>query len=62
MIGFQTRNSTYYVDTFNKTVTGGYFRDRVVKYDYIQAVIGDTAKIKLLDGNLVRTGTVTNLF
>lgn len=61
MMGFQTKNSTYYVDTFNKTITGGYFRDKVVPYIYVQAVIGDNARIKLVDGNVVKTGTVRNI-
>lgn len=59
MIGFKTKNSTYYVDQYNKTVSGGYLGDKKVKYLRMQAMIGCNALIQLEDGRVVTTGLVT---
>lgn len=60
MVGFQTKNSTYYIDQVNKTITGGYFGDAIVPYTNLQVIIGCKAVIKLFDGRVVTTGIVKN--
>lgn len=58
MIGFKTRNSVYYVNTVNRTITGGKLGDKI--YSYIQAKIiqGFPAVIQLENGKVITTGTV----
>lgn len=58
MTGFKTKNSTYYVDPFNKRIRGGYFKDKWVKFNHLQAIIGKIGYIQLEDGRIVTTGKI----
>ena len=58
MIGFQTKSSTYYVDQYNKTISGGYFGEKKEKFVHMQAMIGNNAHIELADGRVVNTSIV----
>lgn len=56
--GFQTKNSTYYFDSINKTITGGVFKNNKQKYINLSCLVGNNAYITLENGKVVRTGTV----
>lgn len=59
IIGFKTANSTYHFNQFTKTITGGYFRDKVYNYVNLNCLIGSKAYITLLNGQIIETGIVT---
>lgn len=58
MVGFRTKNSIYYLDTVNKTITGGIFKNNTVRYTDINCLIGRGAYIRLYDGRVIQTGVV----
>ena len=58
MTGFKTKNNIYRIDNVNKRITGGFFGDAWVPFVSIQALIGDRARIKLQNGQVVTTSTV----
>lgn len=58
MVGFQTSNSTYYIDQINKTITGGIFKNNMYHYREIQAIVGRNGMIVLADGKIIRTGVI----
>jgi len=58
MVGFRTKNSVYYVNEQNKTITGGIFKDRVLPYTQLIAIIGFKAQITLNDGSYFETSQV----
>lgn len=60
---FSTNNSTYIVDTQNKTIVGGFLKNPV-KFSTLKAIIGEPA-IVLLDegmykGRILRTSPVVS--
>ena len=60
MYGFQTKNSTYYMNNQDKTITGGFFGERIVTYKNARVVVGDRAVIELENNDTIVTGTVRN--
>lgn len=57
MCGFQTNNTTYYVDTTNHLFWGGKFTNKV-RYLNLSAIIGARGLIYLEDGRVIKTSTV----
>lgn len=58
MIGFKTKNSNYYIDPHDKTISGGAFSDGIYPYDKVEYVLGSPAKIRLINGAEYKTSTV----
>ena len=48
MVGFRTFNSTYYVDTANKTITGGFLKDKKYVYTKASIMIGAPAIVNII--------------
>ena len=54
-----TKHSRYFVDTQNKTITGGIFQDESYSYENISPVmVGGKAKMELSNRRLVVTSTI----
>lgn len=58
MVGFRTKNSVYYINQYDRTITGGVLKDKVYHYYKLQAIIGCRAVINLTDGREITTGIV----
>ena len=56
--GFKTKNSRYYVNQFERTITGGIFGDNVYRYDSLRCIQGYKAYITLVNGQVIETGVV----
>lgn len=58
MFGFKTKNSTYYMNQKDKTISGGFFGEQIVCYKNAQVIVGAPSIIDLENGDVVKTGTV----
>ena len=58
MSGFRTKNSTYYIDSARRIVTGGFLGNEECVYTNAVAIIGSRAQISLADGREIITSTV----
>ena len=60
MSGFETKSSVYYLDTRNKRISGGIFKDSWYGYTSATVVAGMPAVINLTNGQVIRTSTVVS--
>lgn len=58
MSGFTTKNSTYYVDSQRKLITGGKLGGAFKVFTDAKIIVGMPAIIIFADGSIMRTGTV----
>ena len=58
MFGFKTKNSTYYMNQKDKTISGGFFGEQIVCYKNAQVIVGAPAIIDLENGDVIQTGIV----
>lgn len=60
MFKFKTKNSTYYVDTKNKTISGGVLSFQR-EYISLKAMIGEPAVVYMANGEVITTSPVVKL-
>lgn len=59
MIIIKTKSgSEYFIDTINKTVSGGKLR-KTVSYTKCSALVGESGVFYLSDGRILQTSTIT---
>ena len=58
MIGFETTNSRYYINGRRKTISGGIFGEKAMRYKDIKCIVGLPAVIRLEDGQEYKTSEV----
>ena len=58
MTGFKTKSSVYYLDTQNKRISGGIFKEKWYGYTSANIIIGTPAVINLTNGQVIKTSIV----
>lgn len=58
MIGFETKNSRYFINGKRRTISGGIFGTEARQYKEIKCIVGLPAVIRLEDGREYTTSVV----
>ncbi len=58
MVGFKTNNSIYLIDSENKKISGGVFKNAIHSFEKAIIIIGLPAEILLSDGRTILTSRV----
>ena len=58
MVGFKTKNSTYYVDTQNKLIWGGKLGNKPKQYVEYSMFVGQPGYFRFNDNSCMQTGII----
>ena len=58
MVGFKTKSSTYYVDTYNCLIWGGKLGNNTRRYIQYKIIIGCVGEFVFDDGGRMTTGVI----